>query len=80
MDDVARIEFEERDQQWLVTLTDVEGTSEPGEPFPASGHENYSKLEQVLARLASLGYRPHRIPYEDRDRRWYGFDVTQLEQ
>lgn len=74
-----RVDFEERDQQWLVTLTNAEGVSRPGEPFAASGHEDYSKLEQVLAYLTSLGFRPNRIPYGDRNRRWYIFEVSPLE-
>ncbi|WP_316295750.1 hypothetical protein [Clavibacter michiganensis] len=57
MDDVVRIEFEERDEQWFVTLYAQDGSSRPGEPFPASGHPRYPKDEQVRHRVEKvLGY------------------------
>ena len=58
-----RIDFEERDQQWILTLFDQEGTAHPGEPFPAFGGEGYSRLEQVLNRINELGFVPTRVPY-----------------
>ncbi|MFT7712307.1 hypothetical protein ACMT9Y_15210 [Clavibacter tessellarius] len=51
MDDVVRIEFEERSEQWFVTLYFEDGSSRPEEPFPASGHPNYPKDEQVRRRV-----------------------------
>lgn len=80
MEDVVRIDFKEEDRQWLVTLFNANGDTRPGEPFPASGHEDYTKLQQVLARLTSLGYRPHRIPYNQVNRGWYIFEVSPLDE
>ncbi|WP_029267403.1 MULTISPECIES: hypothetical protein [unclassified Microbacterium] len=80
MANVERVIFEEIDQQWLVTLVDDEGATVPGEPFPASGHENYSKLEQVLDRLTLLGYRARQIPHEAPNQRRYVFDVRPLDR
>lgn len=70
-----RIEFKERDRQWLVTLTHADGVTSPGEPFPASGHEHFSKLEQVLFRLGQLGYRPKQIPSDKPDALRYVIEV-----
>lgn len=66
MADLQRLEFEERDGQWLITEVYTDGRFEPGEPFMASGHESYSKLQQVLGRVKDIypGYRPTRIPYD----------------
>jgi hypothetical protein len=63
MGTVARIDFEERDHQWFVTLVDTDGNHSPGEPFPASGHERHSKLEQVLHYVQEHGYHATRTPY-----------------
>lgn len=63
MDDIVRIEFEERDQQWQVTLVTADNEHRPAEPFPAYGGENYSGLEQVLNRVKELGYRATRTPH-----------------
>lgn len=63
VDIIVRIDFEERDQQWILTLFDQEGTAHPGEPFPAFGGEGYSRLEQVLNRINELGFVPTRVPY-----------------
>lgn len=76
MGNVVRIDFEERDQQWRVTLIDADGDARPGEPFPAYGGERYSKLEQVLGRLTDLGYRPTHIPYSKPNATHYGFEVS----
>ncbi|MEW5093726.1 hypothetical protein [Clavibacter michiganensis] len=54
MDDVVRIEFEERSEQWFVTVYFPDGSSRPEEPFPASGHPNYPKVEQVRDRVQNV--------------------------
>jgi len=66
MTDLQRLEFEERDEQWYITEVYSDGRSQPGEPFMASGHERYSKLDQVMDRIKDKypGYRPTRIPYD----------------
>jgi hypothetical protein len=57
MDNVVRIEFDERNEQWFVTLYLEDGSSRPGEPFPASDHPNNPKDEQVRRRVQEvLGY------------------------
>jgi hypothetical protein len=73
---VVRIDFEERDQQWRVTLIDADGDARPGEPFPAYGGEGYSKLEQVSGRLRDLGYRPTYTPYNKPNASHYIFEVS----
>lgn len=78
MAELERIDFEERDRMWIVTLTDADGQAVPGEPFPTSGHENFTKLEQVLRRVQELGYRPSRVPYDRVNERRYVFEVTAL--
>lgn len=76
MDNVVRIDFEERDQQWFVTLIDADGKSAPGEPFPASGHEGFTKLEQVLRYVQEQGYRSTRTPYNKVNASRYMLDVV----
>ena len=78
MGDVVRVEFEERDQQWRVTLADADGEVLPGRPFPAYGGEGDSKLEQVLGRLMDLGYQPARIPYNQPNATRYAFEVSRF--
>ena len=78
MGDVVRVEFEERDQQWRVTLADADGEVRPGRPFPAYGGEGDSKLEQVLGRLKDLGYQPARIPYNKPNATRYTFEVSRF--
>lgn len=75
MDNIVRVDFEERDTQWIVTLIDADGNDRPGEPFPASGHERFTKLEQVTGRLAELGLRPKRTPYDQPNKTHYVFEV-----
>jgi hypothetical protein len=75
VDHIERIDFEERDQQWIVTLTALGGGVRPGEPFPAFGGEGYSKLEQVLNRVKELGYEPMRIPYNRPNATRYLFEL-----
>jgi hypothetical protein len=53
MDGLVRLEFEEQDRQWKVTEIYDDKTERNGEPFPASGAENYTKIRQVLYRLGS---------------------------
>ena len=76
MDNVVRINFEERDQQWIVTLIDADGNAQPGKPFPASGHERFTKLEQVLRCVQELGYRATNTPYNKVNESKYLLDVT----
>ncbi|BDZ54165.1 hypothetical protein GCM10025870_12380 [Agromyces marinus] len=66
MAELQRLQFEERDGQWFITEFYSDGRSQPGEPFMASGHERYSKLQQVLSRIKDKypGYRPTPIPYD----------------
>jgi hypothetical protein len=76
MTDIVRIDFEERDQQWQVTLVTADNEHRPGEPFPAYGGENFSKLEQVLNRVKVLGYRPTHTPYNQAAASRIVIDVT----
>ena len=78
MDNLARIEFAEQNEQWLVELFTVDGKVLPGEPFPAYGGENFSKLEQVLRVVKELGYRPEYIPYGNVNARKYTFVLIPL--
>jgi hypothetical protein len=78
MDNLVRIDFEEIDQQWIVTLIDSDRHAIPGEPFPASGHERYSKLQQVLDRVHSLGYRSTHTPYNRVNGTSYRLEVVPL--
>jgi hypothetical protein len=78
VDHIERIDFEERDEQWIVTLTALGGEVRPGEPFPAFGGEEYSKLEQVLRRVEELGYQPTRTTYNRPNATWYIFEVKPL--
>lgn len=80
MQNIVRIDFKERDQQWLVTLWYADGTTRPGEPFPASEAENYSKAEQIAARLKLLGLKPKQWPDSGPNERWYRLDVVPLEE
>lgn len=78
MNSVARVDFEERDEQWIVTLIGADGESRPGEPFPAFGGEGFSKLEQVLSRIKELGYRPKYTPYNKPNAKSYIFEVRPI--
>lgn len=78
VNNMVRIDFEERDQQWIVTLTSADRDTRPGEPFPAYGGEGFSKLEQVLSRVKELGYRPRRIPYNKPNATRYVFEVKPI--
>ncbi|RXZ72767.1 hypothetical protein [Agromyces albus] len=78
MNNVVRIDFHERDQQWIVTLTGADGGTRSGEPFPAFGGEGFSKLEQVISRMKELGYRPTRIPYNKPNATRYIFEVEPI--
>ena len=81
MADLQRLEFEERDEQWFITEVYSDGSTKPGEPFPASGHEHYSKLEQVQNRIKEEypDYRPTHIPYNRVNGTWYVFSVVSNE-
>ncbi len=70
-----RIEFKERDWLWLVTLTHADGVTSPGEPFPASGHEHFSKLEQVHFCLGRSATGPSRFPLTSPDALRYVIEV-----
>lgn len=65
MDGLVRLEFEEQDGQWIVYEIYDDKTVRNGEPFPASGAENFTKIEQVLYRLESHypDYRGRPKPY-----------------
>lgn len=78
MADLQRLEFEERDGQWHITEIYSDGHVQPGEPFMASGHERYSKLQQVLDRIKDKypGYRPTRIPYDKVDATRFSLEVV----
>jgi hypothetical protein len=76
--EIVRIDFLERDEVWEVTLWLSDGTTRPGEPFPASGHPNYSKLEQVTRRLQELGYRATRMPYSKVNETRYNLEVVPI--
>jgi hypothetical protein len=75
MHKVVRVDFHERDQQWIVTLWDSDGHTRPGEPFPASDHKEFTKLQQVLYRLQMLGYEATNIPYNKVNATSYNLDV-----
>lgn len=77
--DVERVIFEEVDRQWRVTLVLEDGSTRPGEPFPGYGGENFSRLEQVLHRLDSLGLRATRLPTGRVDARRYELTVVPKE-
>lgn len=74
--DIVRIDFLELDEVWEVTLWLRDGTIRPGEPFPASGHPNNSKLQQVMRRLEELGYRATHTPYNKVHETRYNLDVV----
>lgn len=61
MDGLVRLEFEEQDGLWIVAEIYDDKTDRNGEPFQASGAENFKKIEQVLDRLRSHypGYQVH---------------------
>jgi hypothetical protein len=76
--DLQRLEFEERDEQWFITEVHSDGHLQPGEPFMASGHERYSKLQQVIDRIKDKypGYRPIRIPYNKVNATHFSLEVV----
>lgn len=78
MADLQRLEFEERNQQWFIEEFYSDGRSQPGEPFPASGHERYSTLEQVLGRIKDKypDYRLTHTPYNNVDATRYLLEVV----
>ncbi len=78
MADLKSLEFEERAQQWFITEIYGDGSAKPGEPFMASGHDHFTKLEQVLRRIQDKypGYRPTPIPYDQVDRKHYSFELV----
>lgn len=61
----VRIEFTEVDRQWKVSIVSEDGSVRPGEPFAASAHKNWTKLEQVRDRAETLGYRVGVDPSQD---------------
>lgn len=81
MADLQRIEFEERGEQWFITEVYSDGSTRPGEPFPASGHENFPKLEQVQSRIKEKypDCRPTYIPHNKGNGTWYVFSVVSSE-
>lgn len=78
MDNVVRVKFVEVDEQWRVTLVSADGEERPGEPFQASAHERFSKLEQVMWRLRDMGYRALSTPAEANERQ-YVIDVVPIQ-
>lgn len=76
MGEIKRVHFQERDQQWEVVV-EYENGPALGEPFPAYGGDNFSKLEQVLWRLQVLGMVPVRQLYSKPKERIYVFEVRQ---
>ena len=64
VDEVTRIDFEELDEQWHVTVVTADRAYRTGEPFPADGGEGRSRLDQVLDRVREMGYQPTRTPYD----------------
>lgn len=78
METITRIDFVEDNRQWLVTLIAADGSRRPGEPFPASGSDNFPKLQQVLDRLKELGYRSTHTPYGKPNKSEYRLDVLPL--
>jgi len=72
-----RLEFNEQDEQWSITEFHSDGNSRRGEPFPASGHEHLTRLQQVLTRIASKypDYRVHPTPYHAVNETHYSLEV-----
>ena len=81
MSDLQRLDFEERAQQWFITEVYSDARSKPGEPFMASGHERYTKLQQVLDRVRDKypDYRPIHIPYDRVNDLRYSLDIVSLQ-
>ncbi|WP_316296303.1 hypothetical protein [Clavibacter michiganensis] len=77
-EDVVHMLFVEGEGMWELTLTTSDGEDHKGEPFPASGTEGFSKLQQVLFRIEAMGYRATRTPYSKVHERRYSLDVAPL--
>lgn len=78
MANLKHLRFEERDEQWFITETYSDGKDRSGEPFMASGHERYTKLQQVLDRISDKypSYRPTPIPYNTVNATRFSFDLV----
>jgi hypothetical protein len=79
MAELERLDFEERDGQWFITEVYRGGHFKAGEPFMASGHERFTKLEQVLQRASDQypSYRLTHIPYDKVNAKSFVFGVVQ---
>jgi hypothetical protein len=79
MTNLQRLEFEERDEQWQVTQHYSDGSTTPGESFPASDHERNPKQEQVDYRVRSEypGYQVvNYTPSDNSDSKHYLLEVV----
>lgn len=75
-EDVVHMVFVEQGEQWDLTFTTSDGQEHEGEPFPASGVESFTRLQQVLVRIEAMGYKAKRIPYNKVQERRYSLAVV----